>query len=106
MSEHTAVSAGREGARLKVRLQPRARHEGVVRVGEDVVRLAVHAPPVEGAANDALTRLLATLVGVPRGRVSVVVGTSSRDKVVEFTGLTTGVLSACVVRWGAMGETP
>jgi len=98
-SVHAAVSAGRDGARLRVRLQPRARREGVVGVSEQAVRLAVHAPPVEGAANEALTRLLATLVGLPRGQVSVVLGASSRDKVVEFAGLTTDRLSARVAAW-------
>ena len=106
VSVHAAVSAGRDGARLRVRLQPRARREGIVAVGDEAVRLAVQAPPVEGAANEALTRLLASLVGVPRGRVSVVLGASSRDKVVEFAGLTTDSLCAAIERWRGAEATP
>lgn len=106
MSVSGAVSVGRDGARLRVRLQPRARREGIVAVGDDAVRLAVQAPPVEGAANEALTRLLAALVGVPRGRVSVVLGASSRDKVVEFAGLTADGLRAAVERWRSAEASP
>jgi len=50
------------------------------------VRLA--APPERGRANDALLELLATTLRVERGRIRLVVGATSRDKVVEVEGLT------------------
>lgn len=58
---------GLHGAALKVRLQ---------------------APPVEGAANDALVALLAERLGVPRRAVRVVAGAASRAKTVEIEGTT------------------
>ena len=47
----------------------------------------VTAAPVEGQANAALCKLLAKRAGIARGRVSVVRGERSRDKVVRVEGL-------------------
>jgi uncharacterized protein YggU (UPF0235/DUF167 family) len=52
-----------------------------------VLRVRVAAPPVAGAANEALVRLLARTLDVPRGAVRVVHGEASRDKTVEVDGL-------------------
>jgi len=72
---------------LRVRLQPRARKDEIVgeRAGALVVR--VTAPPVDGKANAALCRLVAKAAGIAPGRVSVVRGQQSRDKVVRVDGV-------------------
>jgi len=54
----------------------------------DAWKLDLAAPPVEGKANDECVRFLAELVGVPRARVRVVTGLTSRTKVVEIEGVT------------------
>jgi uncharacterized protein len=73
--------------RLRVRVSPGARRGGVAgRVGE-VWKLRVTAPAEGGRANDALVRLLAETVDVPRRRVSLVSGHTARDKVVEVEGI-------------------
>jgi uncharacterized protein YggU (UPF0235/DUF167 family) len=50
------------------------------------VRVRVAPRPVDGAANDALLRLLADTLGVAKGRVAIVRATS-RSKIVEIAGL-------------------
>ena len=59
---------------------------GGVRDGALVVRLA--APPVDGAANTALTEFLSEALGVPRRAVSIVSGERGRRKRVAVAGVT------------------
>jgi len=73
--------------RLRVRVSPGARRGGVAgRLGE-VWKLRVTAPAEGGRANEAVIRLLADTVDVPRRRVSLVSGHSARDKLVELEGV-------------------
>jgi uncharacterized protein (TIGR00251 family) len=69
---------------LEVRVIPRAQKTEFSgeRDGRMVVRLA--APPVDGAANDALIAFLAEHYNVPRSRVRIVSGERSRNKRVEI----------------------
>lgn len=75
-------------AELAVRVQARAGRDEIVgeRGGRLVVRIG--AAPVEGKANQALRKLIAKRAGVPAGRVSVVRGERSRDKLIRVEGLT------------------
>lgn len=75
-------------ARLSIRLTPRASRDEVGAFEGETLRVRVMAPPVDGRANEALTRLLASKLGVPRGAVRVVAGQASRLKVVAVDGLT------------------
>ncbi len=58
-------------------------------VGERGGRIVVSltAPPVGGRGNQALRKLIAKRLGVARGRVEVVRGAASRDKLVRVSGL-------------------
>lgn len=74
-------------AELDVRLQPRASRPGVAGEHDGRVVIRVAEPPVEGAANAALCRLIAKRAGVARGRVSVVRGERSRNKTLRVEGI-------------------
>jgi len=75
-------------ARITVRLAARASRDaiGAMIAGELVVR--VTAPPLDGRANEALTRLLAKRLHVGRRSVKIVSGQHSRRKVVQVDGMT------------------
>ena len=73
-------------ARFAVHVQPRAKRTEVAGEHGAAVKIRLAAPPVDGAANDALQRFLAERLGVPRAAVRVVAGLASRDKVVEVDG--------------------
>jgi uncharacterized protein (TIGR00251 family) len=60
------------------------------------VRLA--APPVDGEANEALVRLLADELEVPRRSVRIVTGASSRTKTVEIDGISPDVVERLAAR--------
>ena len=74
-------------ARLTVKVHPRARRSAVAgRIG-DAWKLSLAAPPVDGKANEECVRFLAELARVPRSRVRIVMGLTSRLKVVEIEGV-------------------
>ncbi len=81
-------------ARLKLHVTPGAREEGVGGWHGESLRLKVRARPEKGRANEAVVRLLAKHLGVPRSSVSIVRGATSREKVVEVDGLSDDQLRA------------
>lgn len=77
----------RKTAILDIRVIPRSARTKVdgERAGAILIRLA--APPVDGAANDALVAFLAHTLDLPRRCVVIVSGEKSRDKRVQIAGL-------------------
>lgn len=79
-------------ARITVKVHPRARRTRVAgKIGE-AWKLDLAAPPADGKANAACVRFLAELAGVPQSRVRIVLGLSSRSKVIEIEGVPQEVL--------------
>lgn len=79
-------------ARLAVRLTPGAASDRIDGwdadvEGRPVLKVRVRARPVEGEANEALIRLLAKALGLPRSAVSVRRGGQSRTKILVIEGL-------------------
>jgi uncharacterized protein len=73
--------------RLSLRVQPRASRTEIVGWQDATLKLRVTAPPVDGAANAAIARLLARALGVSPSSISVVKGRQAREKIVEVAGL-------------------
>jgi len=73
--------------RLHVRVQPGARRTGFVGWYGDLPKLAVAAPPVDGAANEAVVKAVAAAVGVANRSVRLVGGAAARTKRLEVDGL-------------------
>jgi hypothetical protein len=73
--------------RLRLRVSPGAGRAAIVgRYGEGW-KVRVTAPPEHGRANDAVLRLLADTLAVPRDTLTLVSGHAARDKIVELTGV-------------------
>ena len=84
-------SAAADGFIVTVRLTPKGGRDAIDGIeiladGRVVLKVRVRAAPHEGAANDALLRVLAKALGVPPGRVEIVGGTASRIKRVKIVG--------------------
>ena len=76
-----------DGVTLRVRVTPRASREGIGGERQGALVVRVSAPPVEGAANAAVTRLVARALGVAAGAVEVRQGAAGRDKLLLVRGV-------------------
>jgi uncharacterized protein len=92
-----AVRDHPEGASLAIRVVPRAPRTGLAGRHGRALKLRVHAPPVEGAANEEVRRYLADLLDVRASEVELLQGERSRDKVVLVRGVTVPHLTASLV---------
>jgi len=77
---------------FKVRVVPRASKSGVVGHHDGMLKIRVAAAPVEGAANEELTRLLARAFNVPTRDIEIVSGHTSKTKLVRVRGATAAQL--------------
>ena len=84
--------------RFAVRLTPRASLDRVDGVVDGVLQARVAAPPVEGAANQALVRLIAAELGIPRGAVHLIAGASGRTKLLMVEGVAPETIEAPLAR--------
>jgi uncharacterized protein (TIGR00251 family) len=77
-----------QGIVLAVRVVPRAKRDELAGTVGDALKVRLRAPPVDGKANAALVEFLAELLGIPRQRVTLVCGGTSRTKRVRLQGVT------------------
>ncbi len=75
-------------ALVPLHVQPRARRPGPAGLHGGVLKLRLKSPPEGGRANAEAVGLLAELLGIPRNRVELVRGFTSRDKLAAVSGLT------------------
>ena len=73
--------------RLTMRVIPRSSKNALAWHG-GILKARITAPPVDGAANDALIALLAERLGLPERNISIVHGATGRQKIVEIVGMT------------------
>lgn len=87
MSAALTITQKDGSLRFEVHAKPRARRSAVVGVADGKLEVALGAPPVDGAANEALVELLADVLGLPKRAVSILRGGSSRHKLVAVDGI-------------------
>jgi len=94
MKPYAAVEGG---VRLALRLTPRAAKNGVDGIVQDadgrpLLKLRLVAPPVEGAANQALIAFLAKSLSLRKADISIRSGETSRIKILHLAGDSTALL--------------
>ncbi len=91
------------GVTLAVRAQPGAKKTAITGVyGEGAaaqLKIAVHAPPLEGRANSALIAFLAESFAIPKKSVELVSGESSRSKVFLLRGVSAEIAKKTLGEW-------
>ena len=113
-SDHDQLSAfasDGEGVRLNVRVTPRARKSAVTGLvegaeGRAAIAVKLAAPPVDGAANQALIAFLAVELGVGRSAVQIVSGEKSRLKTVRIARLSPDAVRAWLANAGVRELSP
>ena len=76
-----------DGAVLNLRIVPRAAKNAIQGEHGDALKIRLCAPPVDGAANAALIEFLAETFDLPRARVQLLAGATSRNKRVLLAGV-------------------
>ncbi len=71
---------------MAIHVQPRASRNQLVAQLPDRIAIRLTAPPVDGAANALCCAFLAECLDVPKSRVSVVRGDTSRQKLIRVRG--------------------
>ena len=82
--------------RLRLRVAPGAARSGVVGRHGEAWTVRVAAPAEAGRANDAVVRLLAETLSLPRTSVTLVSRHGGRDKIVELAGIDPVEIDRCL----------
>ncbi|SPQ01512.1 conserved hypothetical protein [Candidatus Sulfobium mesophilum] len=77
----------KEGILIEVKVDPRSSRKGVSGIMDNILKVKLTAPPVEGEANEQLIEVISELTGVRKSDIRIVRGRSSRRKVVEIRGV-------------------
>lgn len=72
---------------IKVKLLPRSSRSEIVGIENNILKVKVTSPPVDGEANKALIQLLAKSLGISKGGVEIIAGKSSKLKTIRIHGL-------------------
>lgn len=81
------VEQSREGVTFSVKVHPKAKRERISGLLGDALKLEITAPPIDGKANEACVSFFSKLLKVPRSSVTIAAGLSSRNKVMQITGI-------------------
>lgn len=81
---------------FSVRVVPRASRSEIVGEQGGLLRVRIASPPVDGAANEELVRVLAKEFGVARRTITIISGHSSRVKKISVEALSPATLNAAV----------
>jgi len=91
------------GVTLAVRAQPGAKRTAIAGLygegAEAQLKIAVHAPPIEGRANQALVAFLAEFFDLPKNAVELKSGELARSKVFLLRGVTSAQAQAKLAEW-------
>jgi uncharacterized protein (TIGR00251 family) len=74
----------RKGVRVYIKVSPRSSKNEVVKISEGEYRVKLTAPPVDGAANEALIKLLSQHFKVSKSEITIVGGKTAKTKMVDI----------------------
>jgi hypothetical protein len=81
------IRAHESGVTFPVIVQPRSKKNKVVGFSEGALKVKVTAPPVEGAANEALIELLSQILRIRKSNIEILKMKTSRRKLILCKGI-------------------
>jgi len=78
----------KNGIMIEVKVEPRSSRRQISGIMDnDILKVKLTAPPVDGSANEQLIELISETTGVRKSQIKIVRGLSSKRKLVEITGV-------------------
>lgn len=97
MTEELALRDVADGCTIAVRVHPGAKLNAIGGMHAGALKVSITAPATDGRANDALIAFLAERLDVPRARVSLLAGATSRSKTLRIEGKSAAEVQAALV---------
>ena len=85
---------GEKDIDIRVRVVPRSSRSEIVAFVEGILKIRIAAPPVDGAANAELVKVIAKAFGVSKSSVVILSGESSKTKRIRITGASKTAISS------------
>ena len=85
-----------DGATLAVRIHPGARKNAVTGIHDNALKISLTTPPIDGRANQALIDFLSDRLRLPKARIALLSGHSSRAKLLRITGKSAADIQAAL----------
>ncbi|MDI6791278.1 MAG: DUF167 domain-containing protein [bacterium] len=86
------ITPSPEGVRFKIKVIPKSSVNKIIGPEEGMLKVKVTPPPADGAANEAVIKLLAKSLGISKSSVVIVSGHRSRIKEIQIRGISEGEL--------------
>ena len=78
----------KNGIMIEVKVEPRSSRRQIAGIMDnDILKVKLTAPPVDGSANEQLIELISETTGVRKSQIKIVRGQSSKRKLIEITGV-------------------
>jgi uncharacterized protein (TIGR00251 family) len=86
-----------DGCTLTVRIHPGARKNAIHGLHDGALKISLTTPPVDGRANEALIALLSDRLHIPKARITLLTGQTSRSKTLRIATLTAPEVEAALL---------
>ncbi|MDO9542132.1 MAG: DUF167 domain-containing protein [Kiritimatiellia bacterium] len=81
------IKPSNNGIRLAIHAVPKAARDAVQGLHGDALKIRLHAPPVDGKANEALLAFLSRKLNIPKGNIALKSGANQRRKIISISGI-------------------
>jgi uncharacterized protein (TIGR00251 family) len=85
-----------DGCILPIRVHPGARRNAITGTHDGALKISLTTPPTDGRANDALIAYLADRLCIPRARITLLTGATSRSKTLRIAGKSAAEVQAAL----------